>query len=396
MSERLFIRLGTDAQQPCSYLVWSAQDQQIIASGEVANAMALSSLTDKATNRLVDVLVPTSALTITSISLPEKGQKQALKALPFMLEETLADNVEQMHFVVGPRDGEQICVAAVTHEQMQQWLTWLSDAGLKAAAIVPDTLALPLADCQWAAMAWGDEYLLRTGITSAVSLPSVWMDMMLPKLLPLEREQFAVAGYTPMTIEAVNVVTQTPELPMQTLALGMKSAAINLLSGPYKPKKEYSKHLLLWRNSAIMLALIFVLALVHRGVSIYQLDQQTAQLKAQTEQVYKRVVPGSNRIVNVRSQIKEKLRSLQGQGGGGEFFSMLTSMETAFKKVPDLTPTSIRFDAKRGEIRMQISAKDYGQIEQFSQQLSAHFSVKSGAMNSAENAVTSTLTIRTK
>ena len=33
VSESLVIRLGTNAQQPVHWLVWSAQEQEIIASG---------------------------------------------------------------------------------------------------------------------------------------------------------------------------------------------------------------------------------------------------------------------------------------------------------------------------------------------------------------------------
>ncbi|MGS0730506.1 type II secretion system protein GspL, partial [Shewanella sp. 0m-11] len=96
MSERLFIRLGQTAEQPCSWLVWSEQEQEIIGSGELSDASALSTLTERAGNRAVDVLVPASSITLTQVELPEKSQRQAVKALPFMLEENLAQNVDEL------------------------------------------------------------------------------------------------------------------------------------------------------------------------------------------------------------------------------------------------------------------------------------------------------------
>ena len=39
MSESLVIRLGTNAQQPVHWLVWSTQEQEIIASGTLASAI---------------------------------------------------------------------------------------------------------------------------------------------------------------------------------------------------------------------------------------------------------------------------------------------------------------------------------------------------------------------
>ena len=72
MSERLLIRLGTSQEQTCSWLVWSELEQEIIGSGELKDAQALASLTERAGNRPVDVLVPSSAITLTQVEMPEK------------------------------------------------------------------------------------------------------------------------------------------------------------------------------------------------------------------------------------------------------------------------------------------------------------------------------------
>ena len=396
MSERLFIRLGTNPEQACTWLVWSEQEQEIIASGELANAQALTSLAERAGNRPVDVLVPSSAITLTSVTLPEKGQRQALKALPFMLEETLANDVEDMHFVVGPRSGDRLSVAAVAHEQMQAWLAWLHQANLKVKRIVPDCLALPLEQCRWAAMAFGDECLLRTGAGQGQSIPNTWLPVALPMLIAKEADGVTVASYTDMQLDGVEMQSQPLDLPMLVLAKGILQAPMNLLSGAYTPKREYSKQLLQWKNAAIVVAVALLLAMVNKGLTIHQLNNQTAELKAQSEAIYQQVVPGNTRIVNLRSQLDSQLRSLQGKGGGAEFFIMLAKLQEAFKQVPDLKPNTLRFESARNELRMQITAKDYAQIEKFKEIVGRQFQLDGGAMNSSEDQVTSTLTLRSK
>nr|WP_283107337.1 type II secretion system protein GspL [Shewanella marinintestina] len=395
VSERLFIRLGQTAEQSCSWLVWSEQEQEIIGSGELSNASALSTLTERAGNRGVDVLVPASSITLTEVDLPEKSQRQAIKALPFMLEENLAQNVDELHFVTGPRNGDALSIAVVAHEQMQMWIEWLSDAGLKAKCIVPDCLALPLADCDWAAMTLGKEVLLRTGAGSGVSLSQNWLNMALPQLLTADA-QTTVAGYTELQLAGTEVKTQPLDLPMLVLAKGLLNAPMNLLSGVYKPKKEYGKHLLLWRNAAIAFAVVVVLALVNKGLNIHQMNTAADELQAQSEQIYKQVVPGSSRVVNLRSQMGSYVRTLQGGGSGSEFFVMLSGMQEAFAQVPALKPTTLRFDSNRSEIRMQVTAKNYEQIEKFKEIIAGSYTLTGGAMNSGESEVTSTLTIRSK
>lgn len=395
MSERLFIRLGRTAEQACAWLVWSEQEQEIIASGELTNADALVSLSERAGNRPVDVLVPAAAMTLTHVNLPEKGQRQALKALPFMLEESLATDVDSMHFAVGPRDGDRLSVVAVAHEQMQTWLTCLAEAGLKVKRIVPDCLALPLQECQWAAMRMGNELLLRTGVGTGQSVPLSWLPVAMDQLL-VDQADISVASYSELDMAGVQVQPQPLDLPMLVLARGILQAPINLLSGIYTPKREYSKHLLVWRNAAIVLVLACLLALVDKGLTIHQLKTQTAELKSQSEAIYKQTVPGNSRIVNLRQQMDSQLRSLQGQGSGAEFFVMLNGLQDAFKQVPDLKPNSIRFDSSRNELRMQVSAKDYAQIEKFKDLIGRRFQLDGGTMNSSDSQVTSTLTLRSK
>ena len=403
MSERLFIRLGKTSEHPCSWLVWSEQEQEIIASGELSDASSLTSLTERAGNRPVDVLVPAASMTLTQISLPEKGQRQALKALPYMLEEVLATNVDNMHFVVGPREGEQLNVIAVAHEQMQTWLEWLHDAGLKVKRIVPDCLALPLEQCRWAVMSLGNEYLLRTSEGSGMSLPKDWSALALPKLLAQTVTQndndgpISVASYsTDIDFDGVELTAKPLDLPMMVLAKGILHAPINLLSGIYKPKHEYSKHLLLWKNVAIIIGIAIVLALINKGLAIHQLDSQTAELSAQSEMIFKQAIPGVNRIVNIHSQMDSQLRSMQGQGGGAAFLELLNGLKTAFNQVPELKPNTLRFESNRNELRMQVTAKTYGQIEKFKDIVAKDYQLDGGAMNSSEDNVTSTLTLRIK
>jgi general secretion pathway protein L len=395
VSERLFIRLGRNTEQACSWLVWSEQEQEIIASGELANAQGLATLTERAGNRPIDVLVPASAMTLTSVNLPEKGQRQALKALPFMLEEMLADDVDAMHFTVGPRNGDALSVVAVAHEQMQTWLNCLTEAGLKVKRIVPDCLALPLQECQWAAMRFGNELLLRTGSGTGQSLPLSWLPLAMKQLVTKD-EDISVASYTDFELEGVELKQQPLDLPMLVLARGILNAPVNLLSGVYTPKREYSKYLMLWKNAIIILGVACVLALVNKGLTIHQVNSQIADLKAQSESIYQQVVPGNTRIVNLRSQMESQLRALQGQGSGAEFFAMLAGLQDAFKQVPELKPNTLRFESARNEIRMQVTAKNYAQIEKFKEIVGRRFQLDGGTMNSAEDQVTSTLTLRSK
>ena len=70
MSESLVIRLGTNKQQPVAWLVWSGQEQEIIASGTLPSADALGELQERAGGRPVVTLVPGRDLIFRRVTLP--------------------------------------------------------------------------------------------------------------------------------------------------------------------------------------------------------------------------------------------------------------------------------------------------------------------------------------
>ena len=77
MSESLVIRLGTNAQQPVEWLVWSGGEEEVIASGTLASAHALGELQERAGGRPAVVLVPGSDLIFRRVSLPGKYSRQS-------------------------------------------------------------------------------------------------------------------------------------------------------------------------------------------------------------------------------------------------------------------------------------------------------------------------------
>ncbi|WP_133405266.1 type II secretion system protein GspL [Parashewanella tropica] len=399
MSERLFIRLGTQTDDVCQWLVWSEQEQEIIASGELPDATQLHTLSERAGARPVDVMVPTSAITLTEVNLPEKGQRQALKALPFMLEDVLAQDIDQLHFVPGPRHGSALSVAIVAHEQMQLWVDWVKAAGLNVKRMIPDSLALPLADgCQWAAMTINDELLIRIGEGQGHSIPSAWQDAVLPKLLPLQdaeddMDTVTVANYSPLELQGAELFSQPLELPMLVLAKGALQAPMNLMTDQYRPKRESNKTLLVWKNAAIIVGVCLLLSFIQKGVDIYQTHKQIDEVKAETVAVFKQAT-GSRSSKNVETILRSMLRKYQGKSSNSDMFAMMSGLIQAFEKVPSVQPNSLRYDGNRGELRLQISADSYDQVEAFKQAIGKGFNVDSGAQNKEDDKVSTILTLR--
>ena len=91
--------------------------------------------------RRVVVLIPSSDVVITSVNIPSKNKKQLLQAIPFSLEDTLADDIENLHFAVKQNDASNHSqVAIVKRTTLEKYLDTFQENGITAHFILPETL----------------------------------------------------------------------------------------------------------------------------------------------------------------------------------------------------------------------------------------------------------------
>ena len=119
--EQLIVRLGSDAQAPVSWLVWSTTESEVIASGVLPDADALDSLSERAGQRPIIALVPSSDVVLKWVTLPPRAGRKIIAAIPFMLEDELSEDIAELFFAMGPKRRDAQAVAVVRHDKMQTW-----------------------------------------------------------------------------------------------------------------------------------------------------------------------------------------------------------------------------------------------------------------------------------
>lgn len=410
MSEQLYIRMGWHEQQTCHWLVYADATSQIIASGEVKHPADLASLQVYAKDRPVVAFVSASALTLHQVELPAKGQRQAIKAIPFLLEEQLAEDVSQLHFVTGMQVDNHIQVGVVANEQMNRWLTWLSDAGLKVQKLIPDCLALPqLDEFPWSALKLGDQWIIRTSEVDGMTIDEAWLPVVIERALTqidadatTDADTSEAAPKVAMYSAATSAFPlpwfdKSYELPLLALVKGEVATTINLLKGAYRPKPEIAKYLKVWQQPAVAAALFFMVYLMTQTLSIYRHEQEIVDINRQIVDIYQKVQPNAKLNVNlIKKNLQTKLSALQRQGNAGLFFSMLKGLQPAIEQVDDVALLALRFDAKRDEMRLDIRAEQYSQVESFKKLMEDHFIVDDGVMNKRDGITRGSIVLRGK
>ena len=138
MSEYLVIRLGDSTEQLAQ---WLAVDSTGARKSELYSGLLAEAVAEIG-HREVIVLVPSVEVLTTSVEIPVKGAKLNA-ALPYALEEFLADDVENLHFAAGTRRSSgKTPVSVVSHENMESWRLTLAEAGINPTSIIADSYGL--------------------------------------------------------------------------------------------------------------------------------------------------------------------------------------------------------------------------------------------------------------
>lgn len=408
MAEILYIRLGSTSNERIHWLVYSDTEQEIIASGELSGAVQLEHLAEKSQQRKVVVFVPGCDIAIKQLNVPAKSQRAIKLAVPYMLEDELAQDVDQLFFaytnIKNDTNTNNCFVAAVEQAQMNKWLAWLNDAEIRCKTMIPDVLALPVVESTWQAIMLGDQVLIKQNAWQAQVIDAaIWPLVSDNIVTTFEAENKDVnlpvlQHYSPLvdTSTQLTLESMPEELPLALLAKGHKELNFNLLQGQFSVKEKRSPALRTWQIAAAIMGVAFMMNLAYKGIYLWQLTNKQQLIEQEIINSYKQAFPKTKRVspTTVKSQLKSKMAEIGSSDQSDGFLALLANIEPAFATVKALKPDSIKFDSKRKELRLQASANGYQQFEQFKQQLEKQqFTVSQGAQNNQGDKVSGSFSI---
>ena len=132
MTEFLIVRFDPAAGDRVDWVVVNELGAQLTPP----DGGAMVDIAEMAPGRKVIGIVPANDVLRTAIDLPVKGAAKQLQALPFAMEEQLADDVDDLHFAIGKRKPDGLVPVAVTRrEHIERWLDQFHRAGIEPAGL---------------------------------------------------------------------------------------------------------------------------------------------------------------------------------------------------------------------------------------------------------------------
>jgi general secretion pathway protein L len=378
MSEFFVIRLGLAYDRGVE---WLAVDDNGTRRGSPGNG-TLEQAADEAAGRSVIVLVPATDVLTTTVDVPIRGGARLRAALPFALEENLAEDVDSLHFASGNRrESGQLPVAVVARAKMDEWIGALAEAGISAPQIIAENYGLARIPGTMSVLVDKDCVFFNDGEDTEFAMQGVRpSDTLVAAGLLTDRSADDLDGepkghlvayceaadeerlshdWIALRQELHSVdVNLLPDGVLPRLAVTVASGSgINLLQGKYGTRADYRSQLRPWRNAAVLLLGLMFVGLLAKGVDYYRLSKEEAALQAQFTEEYRQIRPNDTRaVMDPVNAVRSIKQGLGAATGPQVFLPSLRQLSEAMAQNSSASIETISYRA--GVIDVRITSPD--------------------------------------
>ncbi|MCG7489595.1 type II secretion system protein GspL [Vibrio sp. Of14-4] len=401
MNEFLIVRLSKNKTAVIQWLVWSEIQKEVIASGELQDHQDLSDLTHYAQGRQLILLVSTANLVLTQVDIPAGANRQLESMLPFLLEDDIAQDVDELHFTVLAKQDGKANVCGMDHSWLEAIIADFRELGFVVRKVIPDALALPVSEeMGLTAVEVDGQWLVKKGPYQAMSIEASWLRLLVQSEWVKQGDDYlSLQAFSPLPDldlgQDQDWKNASPKLVMQLLAEGAVQSKLNLLSGEFKPKSSFGRHLKVWRKAGIAAGVLLVMVGVNNWLQIRNAEAQANAYRSESERIFRQIT-NKNKIPTVtylKRELQREEKVLSGSGGESVLDWMI-KMPQVMKQVPGLKLTSFKYDGSRGEVRLQAQSNDFQTFEKARELMSDKFMVEQGQLSKSGALVNGTFVLR--
>ena len=390
MSENLFISLRgspSETQTPVEWMMLDDVSGVIRGRGEdpLQELAVVTKEMDWSGKTIV--LVPGERVLFTSASVPSRQQSKIMQALPYMVEEQLAQDVEETHFAIGDRTGRgEISVAVVDREQMQSWLDSLLEAGITAQVMVTDSLCVPMLSEHRNILIDADRALVRTDRNLAMAVDRDLVGTLLSlqdhaeegergerelKVLVEPEEEESISLQVTQWEAELNCPVSRELLDysaFETLCRNYDNSVINLLQAEFTPVNVKADSSTSWKSVGWVALGCFVLhMLLLTGKGTY-LSLEAERFGTQARDLYEEVYPNDKNTRDIKRRWQSHLR---GSSAPEQQNDVLSVLAEAGRNMDGsrLQLENVNFSEQRGDLILQIRGASSDRLVEYVQRL---------------------------
>lgn len=345
------------------------------------------------------LLVPNEKVRIAQVRIPTTNLSKIHQALPFAVEELIAEELETTHLATAEIERGNnglIDVAIVRHQLIIEWIDLCHQFEFVPQYIFPDGLCIPWEANSWSFFLDGTRVLVRDEKHHAqavhVSLSGILLNEMigasvnsqvitaLPRInfFATERDSEGFRSWRSILSITSNhdcrdsLFREDVFEIMSTKAVQHHNELINLRQGGYKVPVNYRNNDKSTKKTLfIALAGCLLFGLICLGKGLWYKSQQDS-VEQQSIALYKQIYPQALRIFNPRRQMESSVSMLNNAGNDDQFIAALTDLTRLISssQSAEVHIQSMIFNAEKpDDVNISIIVEQADTVEDITRQL---------------------------
>jgi general secretion pathway protein L len=314
---------------------------------------------------------PGDDVRLQTIEINPDEKRHIEKSLPYMLEEELINDVDDMHFASSMWGQSTLRVAACLRSKMNDWQGLLEHIQ-HINQWLPEPLLLPWQSGEWVLVMESDTAIVRLGEFEGFTVELDLLPVMLESAMGEHSDQpKTIVVYGQHQLQDVARVPEALRSAVQWRKGALGAALLlrdetrnplNLLQGMFAVRLPFTRWWKQWQSAAAVISLAFCLQLVATYSQFVSLQRENTQLHAAVEQIYRKANP-RGAMVDAEKQLNRQLSALQGSAQAGGFVSLMSRLGEVIHANPGTSIASINYSDRADEVRMNISANNFESVE---------------------------------
>jgi general secretion pathway protein L len=354
----------------------------------------IKELENKTNQSVVYVIIPGEEVLLTQAELPSLSNEKALRVISYAVEDKLIDDIEKLHFSIGPKVNALTPVAIISHQKIQSYLNALLSWGITPQMMFPATLALPWIHDTWSIYCNDSISTVRLSAfegfacdTSNLSLllESQWLKSLnKPEKIDIENNSLVSV---PFSGGPVKEVFFDEKHSLENIAIFLeKNPYINLLEGNYRSKKTSIESKKIWKWAGISAAAWFFTVLCSQFISLFMLYQANHHYEKQIQLIYYHQFPTATDLIAPRERMESALKKAS-SAQTNDFLILLGLLSKGLLNTPEVHLQAMNYQDNR--LTITTSAISFDALDNLMRSLQ-----KDGLQVKQQNAVTANAEVK--
>ena len=290
-------------------------------------------------------------------------------SLPFMLEEELSQDIDEVHFATCALDKLDFGVAVCSRENMETYQALLSPYP-GVTQWLPEPLLLPWQEGEWCLVCEADRVIARVGGCEGFTVEREMLPVMLKALVTEVSSPTAIVIYGQDQESDVALLEDALQDKVQWRRGDMYAAmliadapepALNLRQGDWAVRLPLDRWWKQWRSAAVLFGVAVLVHMLATWLDYRQLEQENLALRGAVQSSYRQAFP-RGAVVDAEKQLRRQLDTMTGSSESSGFVSLMARVGEVVAAA-DGNIISINYNDKAGEMRLNFLASDYEVVE---------------------------------